>query len=112
MLSLAPFASNGAELFFTELVSRDEVLALAREQAAAHGAKLAVYDTILARYGDRPELVNRLLALALGIRLAQAAESFWNEVQSAASASASTDSGDWAASMIANLAGSAAASAS
>jgi PadR family transcriptional regulator AphA len=85
---------------------------LAGEQVAAHRTKLAIYDTLVERYADRPDLAHRLLSLELGIRLARAAEGFWEEVQSAASASASTNSGDWAASMIANLSGSAAASSS
>jgi PadR family transcriptional regulator, regulatory protein AphA len=100
------------KLFFTELTGRDEVLALAHEQAAAHRAKLAVYDGLLERYANRTELANRMLSLDLGIRLARAAAEFWDEVQSAANAAASTDSGDWAASMTAILSGSAAASAS
>jgi len=100
------------KLFFSELGGTDEIVALAREQAAAHRTKLAIYDGILTRFADRPELATRLLSLGLGIRLATAAAEFWDEVQSAASASESTDSGAWPASMIANLSGSAAASAS
>jgi PadR family transcriptional regulator, regulatory protein AphA len=100
------------KLFFSELGDDEQIIALAREQGAAHRAKLAIYDDILTRFGDRPDLARRLLSLGLGIRLARAATEFWDEVHSAASASASTDSGDWAASMIAILSGSAAASAS
>jgi PadR family transcriptional regulator AphA len=100
------------KLFFSELGAPEEIVALAREQAAAHRAKLAIYDTIVERYADRREFVNRMLSLAFGIRLARTAAEFWDELQSAASASASTDSGDWAASMTATLSGSAAASAS
>jgi DNA-binding PadR family transcriptional regulator len=100
------------KLFFSELTGTDEVLALAREQAAAHRAKLAVYDGLAEQFADRPDLANRLLSLALGIRLANAALEFWEDVQSAASASASTDSADWLASITAMRPGSAAASAS
>ena len=100
------------KLFFSELGDAATMGALAAEQAAAHRAKLAIYDAILERFADRPELAHRLLSLGLGMRLARTAAEFWDEVQSAASAAASTDSGDWAASMIANLSGSAAASAS
>jgi PadR family transcriptional regulator, regulatory protein AphA len=100
------------KLFFSELTGTDEMLALAREQVAAHRAKLAVYDEIRARYAERPEFANRLLSLELGIRLATAAAGFWEEVQSAASASASTASGGWPASITTIRSGSAAASAS
>jgi hypothetical protein len=100
------------KLFFSELSDAGTVAALAAEQSAAHRAKLAIYDALLERYADRPELAKRLLSLGIGMRMARASAEFWDEVQSAASAAASTDSGDWAASMIANLSGSAAASAS
>jgi hypothetical protein len=88
------------------------MLALAGEQAAAHRAKLAFYDELIARYADRPEYANRLLSLELGIRLATTSAEFWENVQSAASASASTASGGWAASMTTMRSGSAAASSS
>jgi PadR family transcriptional regulator AphA len=100
------------KLFFSELSGPDEILALAHEQADAHRAKLAIYNELLERWGDRPDLAVRLLSLEMGMRLARAALGFWEDVQRAASASASTDSGDWAASMITILSGSAAASAS
>jgi DNA-binding PadR family transcriptional regulator len=100
------------KLFFSELTDADTVIRLAEEQAAAHRAKIAIYDGLLERFGDRPDLAHRVLSIGLGLRLARAAAEFWDEVQSAASASASTDSGGWAASITANLSGSAAASAS
>ena len=87
------------KLFFGELAGTDEMLALAQEQAAAHRAKLAIYDQLIARYGDRPAFARRLLSVELGIRLSTAAAGFWDDVQSAASASASTASGGWPASM-------------
>jgi DNA-binding PadR family transcriptional regulator len=100
------------KLFFTELIDLEQVEALAHEQAAAHRAKLAIYDEILGRFKDRPDLANRLMSLELGIRLATAAATFWEDVQSAASASDSTASADWLASITAIRSGSAAASAS
>jgi PadR family transcriptional regulator, regulatory protein AphA len=100
------------KLFFSELIGTDEVLALAHEQASAHRAKLAIYDELLERFADRPDLANRLLSLELGTRLANAALGFWEDVQIAASASARTDSADWLASITAMRSGSAAARAS
>jgi len=100
------------KLFFSELTGIDEIVALAHEQAAAHRAKLAVYDGLMERFADRPELATRLLSVELGTRLAHAAAGFWDDVQSAASASESTSSGDWLASITAMRSGSSAASAS
>ena len=100
------------KLFFSELTGIDEIVALAHEQAAAHRAKLAVYDGLMERFADRPELATRLLSVELGMRLAHAAAGFWDDVQSAASASDSTASGDWLASITAMRSGSEAASAS
>jgi len=100
------------KLFFSELTGIDEIVALAHEQAAAHRAKLAIYDGLMERFADRPELATRLLSVELGTRLAHAAAGFWDDVQSAASASESTASGDWLASITAMRSGSEAASAS
>ena len=100
------------KLFFSELTGIDEIVALAHEQTATHRAKLAVYDGLMERFADRPELATRLLSVELGMRLAHAAAGFWDDVQSAASASESTASGDWLASITAMRSGSEAASAS
>lgn len=100
------------KLFFSELAGSEDIVALAHEQAAAHRAKLATYEAIQERFADRPDLAIRLLSLELGTRLARAAESFWEDVQSAASASDNTASGDWLASITTMRSGSAAASSS
>jgi PadR family transcriptional regulator AphA len=68
------------KLFFSELAAQEDITALAHEQAAAHRAKLAEYDTIRSRFGNRPELAERLLSLELGIRLSSTALDFWDEV--------------------------------
>jgi hypothetical protein len=86
--------------------------ALAAEQVAAHRAKAAIYQAIRDRFAGRADLAHRLLSVELGIRLSDTAAGFWEEIQSAASASASTASGDWAASITTMRSGSAAASAS
>jgi PadR family transcriptional regulator AphA len=100
------------KLFFSELTGPEEMVALARQQATAHREKLAVYAALRARFAGRPELSHRVLSLELGTRLAEAAAGFWDDVQSAASASASTASGDWPASITTIRSGSAAAKAS
>jgi DNA-binding PadR family transcriptional regulator len=100
------------KLFFSELTEPEVTEALAAEQVAAHRAKAAIYAAIRERYAGRTDLAHRLLSIELGIRLSDAAAGFWEEVQSAASASSSTASGDWAASITTMRSGSAAASAS
>jgi len=72
------------KLFFSELAVPEDITALAREQAAAHRAKLAVYDAIRARFGDRPHLAKRMLSLELGTRLSRTAAEFWDEVAAGA----------------------------
>jgi PadR family transcriptional regulator, regulatory protein AphA len=67
------------KLFFSELAHRDDVIALAREQAAAQRAQQARYETIIARYGHRPELASRVRTAELGVRLARTAAEFWEE---------------------------------
>jgi DNA-binding PadR family transcriptional regulator len=100
------------KLFFSELADPEATAALAAEQVAAHRAKAAVYQAIRDRYAGRTDLANRLLSVELGIRLSEAAAGFWEEVQSAASASDSTAAGGWPASITTMRPGSAAASAS
>jgi DNA-binding PadR family transcriptional regulator len=100
------------KLFFSELTGPEEIATLATEQAAAHRSKAAIYEAIRDRFAGREDLAHRLLSIELGIRLSDAAAGFWDEVQSAASAAASTSSGDWAASITTMRSGSAAASAS
>jgi DNA-binding PadR family transcriptional regulator len=67
------------KLFFSELAQPADVLALAHEQAAAQRAQQARYETIIARFGDRPELAARVRTAELGIRLARTAAEFWEE---------------------------------
>jgi DNA-binding PadR family transcriptional regulator len=100
------------KLFFSELTGPEEIATLAAEQVAAHRGKAAIYEAIRDRFEGRTDLAHRLLSIELGIRLSDTAAEFWEEVQTAASASASTASGDWPASITTIRSGSAAASAS
>jgi DNA-binding PadR family transcriptional regulator len=68
------------KLFFAELAEPEDVLALAREQAAAQRAQLAGYEAVLERFADRPELALRVRSAELGVRLARTATEFWEEV--------------------------------
>jgi PadR family transcriptional regulator AphA len=68
------------KFFFSELAQPDDVIALAHEQAAAQRAQQARYETIIERFGKRPELASRVRTAELGIRLARTAAEFWEEV--------------------------------
>jgi len=81
-------------------------------QPLVHRPRLVDLHAIRDRFAGRADLAHRLLSVELGIRLSDTAAGFWEEIQSAASASASTASGDWAASITTMRSGSAAASAS
>jgi DNA-binding PadR family transcriptional regulator len=67
------------KLFFGELAADGEIGALAREQAAAHRRRIAEYEALHARYGDRPEYAVRLVPLEFGLRLSRTAAEFWEE---------------------------------
>jgi DNA-binding PadR family transcriptional regulator len=68
------------KFFFAELAQPHDVIALARDQAAAQRAQQARYEAIVARFGDRPEQASRARSAELGIRLARAAAEFWEEI--------------------------------
>jgi PadR family transcriptional regulator, regulatory protein AphA len=68
------------KLFFAELAEPEDVVALAREQAAAQRAQLTGYEAVMERFADRPELASRVRSAELGVRLARAAAEFWEEV--------------------------------
>ncbi len=72
------------KLFFAELATPDDVEALARTQAAAQRDVLALYEGIVARWGDHPEYAARLRSVEIGIRFTRAAIDFWDEVAAAA----------------------------
>lgn len=67
------------KFFFSELAQPGDVLALAHEQASAQRAQQAHYESIIARYGNRPDLASRVRTAELGVRLARTAAEFWEE---------------------------------
>ena len=59
------------KFFFSELAQPGDVFALAHEQASAQRAQQAHYESIIARFGDRPDLgASRVRTAELGVRLA------------------------------------------
>jgi DNA-binding PadR family transcriptional regulator len=67
------------KLFFSELAQPGDVLALAHEQASAQRAQEAHYESLIARFGNRPDLAARVRTAELGVRLARTAAEFWEE---------------------------------
>ena len=67
------------KFFFSELAQPGDVLALAHEQAAAQRAQEAHYESLIARFGGRPDLAFRVRTAELGVRLARTAAEFWEE---------------------------------
>ena len=69
------------KLFCSELITRDDVIALAKNQEALHRRRLAEYSAIEAKYVNRSVPSRRRLApLALGLMLEQAALRFWADI--------------------------------
>ncbi len=68
------------KIFFSEFMSTDDLVAMAREQVRLYEQRLAEYAAIGARYASRPELGRRMASLDLGIRLTRAARDFWRDI--------------------------------
>jgi DNA-binding PadR family transcriptional regulator len=68
------------KLFFSEFMSTDDLVAMAREQVRRYDQRLAEYAAIVARYAERPELGRRMASLDLGIRVTRAVHAYWQEI--------------------------------
>lgn len=68
------------KLFFGELASESDVLALAREQIRQHSERIRVYEDMDERFGRVENLAARLVPLRLGLRMEHAALDFWTEL--------------------------------
>lgn len=71
---------SALQLFFSEFISDEELVALATNQARLYRERLAVYRAIEDYNADRTGLERRMAPLDLGMRLAQACLSFWEEM--------------------------------
>jgi PadR family transcriptional regulator, regulatory protein AphA len=69
------------KLFFAELGSDDDVLALAREQVKQHQDRISTYEDMEARFADRPDVARRLVPLRLGLEMERAALRFWERLE-------------------------------
>lgn len=68
------------QLFMSELVGAEEIVALARAQADVHRRRLGELEAIQARFGDDPTRARRMAPLRLGMAVYRAAIDFWDEI--------------------------------
>jgi PadR family transcriptional regulator AphA len=65
------------KLFFSEAGDPGNVLELAHEQVKQHEERIAVYEAMQRRFGQRPEVASRMVSLQLGLEMERAALRFW-----------------------------------
>jgi PadR family transcriptional regulator, regulatory protein AphA len=68
------------KLFFSELVSTEQVVALAKTQEAWHRQQIELYQRIVDRFRDRPELSRRVPTARSGVAYARAFVDFWADI--------------------------------
>lgn len=68
------------KLFFAELATDEDVLALAREQELQHRHQIEVYESMQSRFVDREDLAARMVPLRLGLAMEHAALQFWSDL--------------------------------
>jgi DNA-binding PadR family transcriptional regulator len=68
------------KLFFSELLSTEQVVDLAKTQEAWHRQQLDLYQGIVDRFGDRPELSRRVATARSGVAYARALADFWADI--------------------------------
>lgn len=67
------------KLFFGELADEEDLRALAEEQVALHRERLAEFRRMGDRFATDADRAGRMVPLALGVRLEEAALEFWEE---------------------------------
>ena len=65
------------KLFFSEMAQPEDMRALADQQVEQHRQRIAVYESMMTRFGHRPEYAGRVISLRLGLRIEYAALEFW-----------------------------------
>jgi PadR family transcriptional regulator, regulatory protein AphA len=68
------------KLFFNELGDPGNVARLAREQVSQHQQRIAVYEEMQARAGERPAVARRMATARLGLEMEHAALRFWRSL--------------------------------
>ena len=78
MLELRDLAQ--LKLFFSEVMTTEDLVALARNQEALHRVRLAEYEQIAAHNRDRPGFARRMAPLSLGLALERDEIQFWSSI--------------------------------
>jgi len=68
------------KLFFSEFMSREELVHLAKSQAELYRERLATYAQIEKTYVGKMGRNRRMASLFLGIRMATACLDFWEDI--------------------------------
>lgn len=69
------------KLFFAELATDEDVLALAQEQVVQHQNRINTYESMQSRFASRDEIAPRLVPLRLGLAMERAALQFWDDLR-------------------------------
>ncbi len=68
------------KLFFSELMTTEELVNMAHEQIRLHCARLKEYERMEQRYRAIPDLSNRIAPLDMGLMLERASLAFWTAI--------------------------------
>jgi PadR family transcriptional regulator, regulatory protein AphA len=68
------------QLFFSEFMSTEDLVSLAKDQVRLYQERLEVYKTIAEDRGAIPGRERRMAPLNLGVRLVQASIDFWADI--------------------------------
>jgi DNA-binding PadR family transcriptional regulator len=69
------------KLFFGEFAQPEDILRLAQEQIAQHEQRIAVYEEMQSRFGERDDMADRMVPLQLGLEMEYAALGFWQRLE-------------------------------
>ena len=68
------------KLYFAPAMTRDEVIALARQQEASHRQRLAEYEAIVAQIHGQPRMAPALATLRMGILYETMSIEYWDDI--------------------------------
>jgi PadR family transcriptional regulator, regulatory protein AphA len=68
------------KLFFSELATEEDIVALARTQALFYHEQVAELEVLQARFADDATRARRMAPLRLGMGIYRAAAAFWDEI--------------------------------
>jgi DNA-binding PadR family transcriptional regulator len=69
------------KLFFGEFAEESDLRNLARQQIAQHRDRIAIYQAMQHRFGERRDIAGRMVPLRLGLAMEKAALNFWIELE-------------------------------